>query len=131
MLTSHAVAAEAAVAALRAEAIALTERLLLSEQHGVRVASELDGLRAETDAALREANKQISEFKKSGSGTAYEERLDLVDVKTMKPQVFSGHQNESYKQWAKKLKAFCNARKPGFRKALEWAEQETVAIDDS
>ena len=109
--------AEAAMAALRAEVVGLAERVQLSEQHGVRVASEMDTLRAETNAALREANKHTQELKTRGGGGEREQRLDLVDVKSMQPQVFSGHQSESYKQWAKKVRAFCNARKPGFRKA--------------
>ena len=122
--------AEAALAALRAELVSVAERLQLSEQHGVRTASELDKLRLETDTALREASNQIAELKTKGGGDRAD-RLDLVDVKSMQPQVFSGHQSESYKQWAKKVRAFCNARKPGFRKALEWAEQEARPIDDA
>ena len=27
-----------------------------------------------------------------------------------------------YKSWAKKVKAFCNSKQPGFRSALTWAE---------
>ena len=91
------------------------------------MAEELDKLRKETDAALKAANARINETGQRGTA---DEKLDLVDIKTMQPQVFSGHASESYKQWAKKVKAFCNARKPGFRKALDWAELETVPIDE-
>ena len=55
--------------------------------------------------------------------------MELVDVKSMKPQVFSGEAQESYKQWAKRVKAFCDARRPGFRQALDWAEAEVSPID--
>ena len=93
---------------LRAELGSVAQRLVLSETHGVKMAEELDKLRKETDAALKAANARISGIGQR-SGRA-EDKLDLVDIKTMQPQVFSGHMSESYKQWAKKVKAFCNAR---------------------
>ena len=92
--------AEAELVAVRAVLAALAQRLLLSEQHSVRVAGELDALRAETDSALKSANQKIDAAGQGGGrgGGYYEDRMDLVDVKTMQPQVFSGHQSESYKQ---------------------------------
>ena len=111
--------------AMAAEIVSLTQRLGLAEQHGVQAAEALDKLRQETDAAFRAANARIDS---GGNGNRHEDRMDLVDIKTMTPTVFKGSMNESYKQWAKKVKAFCNSRKPGFRKALEWAELETVPV---
>ena len=113
----------ATVDGLRAEVVALTQRLLLAETHGVQAAEALDALRRDTDAALRAANARID-----SGGERREDRMDLVDVKSMQPAVFKGSMSESYKQWAKKVKAFCNSRKPGFRKALEWAELESIPI---
>ena len=46
----------------------------------------------------------------------------------MDPGVFSGSDKESWRQWSKRIKAYCNARTPGFRQALEWAELESVPI---
>ena len=115
----------ATVESLAAEVVALTQRLMLSENHAVQAAEALEKLRKETDAALRAANLRLD-----ARGGGYEDRMDLVDVKTMQPAVFKGTMSESYKQWAKKVKAFCNSRKPGFRKALEWAELESVPIND-
>ena len=113
------------VDALRVEILALQQRLHLAEQHGIQAAEALDKLRQETDQALKTANARID-----SSGTRHNDKFELVDVKTMQPTMFKGGVNESYKQWAKKVKAFCNSRKAGFRKALEWAELESVPITE-
>ncbi len=117
--------------AMQGELVALRERLQLSEQHGVQLAESIDKLRSESDEALRNAHNKIVEIEKSRRETdgRGEHGMQLVDVKTMQPIGFSGKFQESYKQWAKKVKAFCNARKPGFRQALEWAELESTPID--
>lgn len=52
-----------------------------------------------------------------------ETRLDLIDLKTMSPAAFSGDRGENFKEWAKKVKAFTNAKLTGFRRALESVEQ--------
>ena len=113
---------------IRAELAAVTQRLVLSEQQSVRLAEQMEKLTTDTDAALREANNKIVELDRH-RGPKHEERMDLVDIKTMQPKVYSGKMEESYKAWAKKVKAFCNARKPGFRQALDWAELEVTPID--
>ena len=38
---------------------------------------------------------------------------------------------KAWRGWAKKLMAFCNGKQPGFRKALLWAAQQQVPIDDA
>ena len=101
--------------AMRAEVIALQQRLVLAEQHAVQAAEALDKLRTETDLALKAANLRID----GGYRGDREDRMELVDVKTMQPTVFKGSMQESYKQWAKNAKAFCNSRKAGFRQALD------------
>ena len=53
----------------------------------------------------------------------------LVDFKTMTPDVFSNKANQSYKVWAKKVKAFTKAKLTGFRTALDWAEREPTVVD--
>ena len=58
----------------------------------------------------------------------FTQKFDLLDMKTLQPEAFRGKQNETFKPWARKVKAFCNAKKMGFRKALEWAEKEPQEI---
>ena len=110
-----------AAEAMAAQIEGLTQRLVLSEQHAVKVAQELESLRNLTDAALREANAKISR----GGRRDWE----LVNTKSMEPWTFSGKATDSWKQWAKKSKAYCNARQAGFRKAMDWAEAEVTPID--
>ena len=55
---------------------------------------------------------------------AREERFELVDTKNMSPAIYSGTRAENFKVWAKKIKAYTNAKLPGYRKALECAEKQ-------
>ena len=50
-------------------------------------------------------------------------RVDLIDLKTMSPTVFSGDRGENFKAWSKKVKAFTNAKLNSYRKALESVEK--------
>ena len=57
-----------------------------------------------------------------------DKKFELIDVKTMIPAKFSGMKSDHFKLWAKKLKAYTNAKVSGFRDALELAEKSKVAI---
>ena len=83
---------------MRAEVIALQQRLILAEQHAVQAAEALDKLRTETDLALKAANLRID----GGHRGDREDRMELVDVKTMQPTVFKGSTQEPYKQGQKR-----------------------------
>ena len=50
-------------------------------------------------------------------------KIDLIDVKAMSPATFSGDRVDNFKIWAKKVKAFTNAKLTGYRRALEFAEE--------
>ena len=124
------------VESIAAELLATQQRLTLSESHAMKMAESLDKLRGDTDRVLTEANTKIAELQAQGSqggrdggGWNKEDRIDLVDIRAMDPGQFGGSEKESWRIWSKRVKAYCNARTPGFRKALEWAEAETVPID--
>ena len=57
------------------------------------------------------------------AGRECEERFELDDVKAMSPAVFNGFKTEYLKVWAKKFKAFTNAKFDGYRRALEASEK--------
>ena len=59
-----------------------------------------------------------------------DKKFELIDVKTMIPAKFSGMKSDHFKLWAKKLKAYTNAKVSGFRDALELAEKSKVAISN-
>ena len=104
------------------------QRLALSEAQGVQLAEGLEKLRRESDRAIGEANNRINQLQ--GQRSDHENRVDLIDIRNMDPGTFSGSERESWRQWSKRVKAYCNARTPGFRAALDWAEAETVPITE-
>ena len=80
---------------MRQGVAALIQRLVLSEQHGIRLASSMDAMKDEFEAAMQMARQSIAELENRRHDKG--DRMDLVDVKTMQPQVFSGKVQESYK----------------------------------
>ena len=50
-------------------------------------------------------------------------RIDLIETKTMSPAMLSGARTESFKGWAKKIKAYTNMRLQGYRQALELSKK--------
>ena len=112
-----------------AELATVRQRLGLSDQHNVQMAESMEKMRKEMDESMRNAYAKIQQLETAQTFNKHEEKMDLIDVRTMNPGVFSGKINESFKHWAKKVKAFTNARKPGFRQALDWAELEVNTID--
>ena len=80
---------------------------------------------------LRQANAQLADMSaqsahdhggKGGFGS-------LIDTKSMAPRVFRGIPSDNYKTWAEKVRAFCNASRPGFKKFLLWIEDQDAEID--
>ena len=64
---------------VQAELASMTQRLTLSEQHGIRLASQLDAMRAETETALRRAKDMIDQIGNKAEGKG--DRMDLADLK--------------------------------------------------
>ena len=107
-------------------------------QHNVQLQNELRSLQSTTDAVVgrlqaQADNLQAQLLAASSARVAQEvgKNLMLVDMKTMSPTNFSGATNEMFKHWAKKVKAYVNAKKDGFRDALEWSEKSKVPVDDN
>ena len=57
------------------------------------------------------------------AGREREDRFELVDRKATSPAVFNGLKTKHFKAWAKKVKAFTNAKSDGHRHALEAFEK--------
>ena len=49
----------------------------------------------------------------------FRQQFDLLDLKDMKPGGFNGRRTDNFKPWARKLKAYGNGKREGFRRALE------------
>ena len=80
---------------------------------------------------LQSANAQLSAQVSAaggGHGRPQASMGSLVNLKTMAPKKFGGGPSENYKSWAKSVRAFCNAHKPGFKKFLKWCERQAAEI---
>ena len=85
-------------------------------------------MNSEADRLFREKGDQIASLEQRLTATLSKQTFDLLDLKSMKPDRFSGQRNEAWKPWARKFKAYCNAKSQGFRSALEWSELQTAAL---
>ena len=76
---------------------------------------------------LRQAQAGIQAASNAGGNGG--NKMDLVDVKSMAPAKFAGLKADSFKTWAKKLKAYTNAKVTGFREALDLAGKSKTVVD--
>ena len=92
----------------------------------MRIEGRLDAL--ENDVAMNASGSEQQlaairhELRGVQAGGAVN-KFDLVDMKTMTPALFTGARSENFRVWAKRVKAYTNARLPGYRKALEEVEK--------
>ena len=121
---------EQAVVQLQAElANTRTQMGTMAQQHDALSAAHM-ALRSETDALFRQKQMEIATSEQKLERLLFNQKFDLLDAKAMQPDNFKGRRTEAFKPWARKLRAYCNAKKGGFRKALEWAEEQTSEIID-
>ena len=73
--------------------------------------------------------KEIEDLEYKLKAFIFKQKVDLVDAKDIKPVAFGGKRGECFRPWARKLRAFCNAKSTGMRAALEWAEEQKVEIN--
>ena len=102
----------------------LSDELNVARTQIAQLTAAQDQLRAQTAAAIAQSEARtaalVQQHNASNGGPA--DRIDLVDFKATKPAEFHGKREESWKLWSRSFKTYCNVRKEGFRKALEWAE---------
>ena len=73
-------------------------------------------------------NQELTNQVNAASQNNGESRLRLVDVKSMAPKGFAGAAGEGFKDWTKKVRAYCNANLPGYRSFLGWIEGQHAPI---
>ena len=100
-------------------------QLTQTQSENLRLSTALDTLRSESHAAITQLRELID---KNGASKNHD-RFDLLDMKAMAPGNFGGGRTELFSPWTKKIASWLNAKKDGFRKALEWAQDEELAID--
>jgi hypothetical protein len=87
-------------------------------------------------ATLISANQQLSqEIRRAAAspsmGRGKDPEIKLVEMKGMSPKKFDGKFDTPFRAWAKAVRAYCNASRPGFRKYLRWVEAQTQPIDNA
>ena len=89
-----------------------------------------DALHADASRVLQERADDIRGLEKSIANLLRRQKkdCDLLDLKAMKPATFGGARTDKWRPWARRIKAYCNAKEAGFRKAMEWAEKESSEI---
>ena len=102
-----------------------------SEAKTTQLEKLLNTLRHDTDVAVTKLNVDLSKSRAETASARREDRIDLIDMKMISPTAFDGTKLDAFKPWTKRLKAFCNAKVPGFRQALEAAEKSDVEINDA
>ena len=100
--------------------------------HNSTLQNQLNNLQATTDAAVMRLslqNDQLQAQLNLEKVNRAEKHTMLVDSKNMCPSIFTGAKAEAYRPWAKKVKAYVNSKKAGFREQLESAERHKAVID--
>ena len=117
---------------------ALQVELTATRAHLAQLATSHDTLRTAHDALnaashrlFGERQLEIKASEDKLRNLIFTQKFDLIDLKEITPDKFRGRKTDNFKPWAKKLKAYCNAKRIGFKGALEWAEKETSEIQDA
>ena len=75
---------------------------------------------------VEELERQVAALRAGGGGSG--EKMDLLNLKHVKPEVFTSREGEAWKPCAKKTKLLLNGKIPGFRAALVAAERLETEI---
>ena len=105
--------AQLAVVSSRFDQLAGAHQAAQAAHNALKIAH--DQLRADAGRVLGERQTQIQDLERSLASLLKKQHCDLLDLKAMKPTGFSGAKHEKWKPWARKTKAYCNAKHAGFR----------------
>jgi hypothetical protein len=126
-----------AIVAMRAELDATKAQLLVVSQKNEQLRANHQQLEHNTATVFNaqmqratDAEQKVAQLEsrtRAGGGKGGD-RMDLLNLKNVKPDVFASKDGESWKPCAKKTKLFLNGKAPEFRAALKAAEKETAEI---
>ena len=119
-----------ALAALQTELAQTRAQVLAITKSHEALKTAHDALNLEADRLFRVRADEIKASEDRLKNLLFKQQFDLLDLKEMKPGEFRGRRSENFKPWARKLKAYCNGKRDGFRRALEWAEAQKQEITD-
>ena len=121
--------AEARFQAIAAELAQTRAQVLAVTQAHDTLQAAHEALNTAAQTAMQQRMVEIRDLEDRMKTQIFQQKVELLDTKDMKPGGFHGKRSESFRQWARKLRAFCNAKSPGMRVALEWAEEQKDEIN--
>lgn len=80
---------------------------------------------------LQNQQERVTELEKKIGQGQQRQQIELLDLKSMRPDKFNGEHAEGWRPWSKRMKAYCNGKAEGLRKALTWAEEQKLEIADA
>ena len=83
-----------------------------------------EALNTAADSQLGQRALEIQATESRLKDLLFRQKFDLLESKDLRPDTFKGRATEPFKPWQKRLKAYCNSKAQGFKKALDWAEKE-------
>ena len=93
----------------------------------------IDQDRMQKDIKLRELEQAVVSLVAAGGqardGGGRKTGISLLNLKTMEPKVFDGKVEGNFRNWAKKVRAYCNGSRPGFKHFLQWIEKQEIPIN--
>ena len=84
-----------------------------AEDKSNKLETEVKRLRHDTDVAVTTLKNEVVMLQAEAAASTQQrqkDRIDLIDNKMISPTLFDGGKVEAFKPWAKRLKAFCNAK---------------------
>ena len=132
MASQQMTAEQQAIVTLQADLAMTRDQVLQVTRRFDQLNEAHQKLSRESDQLFRVKADEIADLNVRLQSLLFKQKVDfeLLDLKTMKPEKFKGSRNEAWKPWARRFKAYCNGKAVGFRKALDWAEQQSQEITD-
>ena len=97
------------------------------ESHSQQLNQMIADLRSQFANDLAVLQNELAQTKANADRSAASqqpERIDSIDLKALAPMRFDGSTTGDVRPLSKRMKAFCNAKKRGFREALDMPEQK-------
>ena len=107
-------------------------RLLIrqTKEYAERLEKRMQDTEIETVQKFANLQFELAQAQMKGNAEKHE-HFELIDAKLMAPSKFDGTKIDEYRNWAKRTRAYCNAKRIGFRKVMETCEKSPVEIDQA
>ena len=115
---------------MEAEIGNLRAQLTQSQNHVATLGQALDTLRNESSAAVARLEAAVTRLQAGGGQGEAPRRQKLLNLKNFQPKLYTGRDDDNFKEWTKSMLGYCNAQRKGYRAAMEWSEMSKEPIKD-